>query len=238
VNGPKTKNSFIVGEIVRVERMVGWPAGTPDVVGQQGRVETFHPRPPAEPSGRAGWEVCVWLYALEEVWCFDEDELASTGTVELIDVEGSRRIRREQAGSTTEPPSVTARLFLAPEAPGDVAARVERRLHELGTLAKVVSTTARNDDWACEVVEVLVWPEDEAADYFERLVDQGRDDGWIRRFDDGWSCDFWWSRSSSTSGSFLVAEVNQAAVSLTPWANPTRRPVPPNRTTGPGLPLA
>jgi hypothetical protein len=231
------KSAFLIGEVVRVRRMHGWADGTRNVVGYEGRVETFHPRADVF-TGSPGWEVCIWLFALEEIWCFNEDELITTGRVELVDDLGTRVVPRAEAGAATDPPPVTGRFFVEPGTrPDNLAASIRRRLSDCGDLARLSLKTSRAQDRDSDVIEISVWPEGDASLYFEQLVEGGNDPGWIRKYDDGWSCDFWWSRQSSNAGRFLVDGVQEAAVSLTPWNDPRRRQVPIDRTSDPGLPV-
>ena len=78
---------FRFGEVVRVARMVGWPDGTAALPGQEGTVSAFSPN-----QSGTGWDVGIWLPALEKVWCFDEEDLESTGMVEVEEEDGPRRV--------------------------------------------------------------------------------------------------------------------------------------------------
>lgn len=224
-----------MGEVVRVKQMVGWPQGTADVVGTEGRVVSFHPRPTE--SARSTWETCVWIYELEEVWCFDEEELVSTGRIEFIEDGGTIVKPLTEAEGATDPPSILLRIVVAP---GTVTPALEadigRKVAQLGQLRRVTFKTMSERSGG-GILEVLLWPVEDASEYFEQLVGDQRDTGWIRRFDDGWACDFWWSRDSSNLGLFLVDGIQEAVVSLTPWNDPRRREIPADRTSDAGLPL-
>jgi hypothetical protein len=215
--------------------MVSWPEGTADLRGQEGTVSSFSPN-----QSGAGWNVGVWLPALEEVWGFDEEELESTGVVELEEEGGPRRVPADP--STHEksfPAELVVRLYTEIEA-GDapeVAGSAEVTLRSLIAVERVT--------WEGEVhwhepyrydLTLYVHTHGESREAFEQLV-ASRRSGWVRRVDNGWYCDFWWSREDDESGKpFLAPEASDVSVHLTPWSDPSQRPVPRERTHDPGLP--
>jgi len=46
---------------------------------------------------------------------------------------------------------------------------------------------------------------------------------WTGREDDGWRCDYHWSRWTDTGAVFLAPEIVHAWVGVEPWDDPTRR---------------
>lgn len=216
-------------------RMVGWPEGTADLLGQEGTVSGFSPN-----QSGAGWEVAVWLPAHEKVWSFDEEELESTGVVEVEEESGPRRV---PADPSTHEKSFSADLVItlyteieAGDAP-EVAGSAEVTLRSLIAVERVTwkGEVHWHEPYRYDLV-LNVHVHGDSREAFEQLV-ASRGSGWVRRVDDGWYCDFDWSREADESGKpFLAPEASHVGVSLTPWSNPYSRPVPRGRTHDPGLP--
>jgi hypothetical protein len=86
------------------------------------------------------------------------------------------------------------------------------------------------------IITIKISPLGEPRAAFEKLVSSQRT-GWVSQVDDGWSTDFWWSKQAADGEqTFLVDEAWGAAVWLTPWSDPSYRPVKRGRTHDPGLP--
>jgi hypothetical protein len=215
--------------------MVGWPEGTADLRGQEGTVSSFSPN-----QSGTGWNVGVWLPALEEVWGFDEEQLESTGEVEVEEESGPRRVRADP--STHEESfgaELVVKLYTEIEAgdASEVAGSAEVILRSLIAVERVT--------WEGEVhwhepyrfdLTLNVHTRGNSRESFKQLL-ASRRSGWIRRVDDGWCCDFCWSREDDESGeSFLAPQASHVSIYLTPWSDPSSRPVPRERTHDPGLP--
>jgi hypothetical protein len=226
---------FRFGEVVQVARMVNWPDGTAALPGQEGTVFTFSPN-----ESGTGWNVCIWLPALEKVCCFDEEDLERTGLVEVEVEDGPRRVPADPSTHETSFPAdlvITLYTKIEVDDAPEVAGAAEVNLCSLIAVERVT--------WAGEVywdepyrydLTLQVHTHGDAREAFEHLV-ASRRSGWVRRVDSGWSCSFWWSREADESGEpFLTPEASHVRVSLTPWSNPSSRPIPKGRTHDPGLP--
>ena len=226
---------FRFGEVVRVTQMTGSPQDTEDVRGQEGTVSGF------SPTGEgSAWSVAVWLPEVEEIWSFDEDDLESVGLIELEAGDLRTRVpldpgtHAESFGGEVNVKLVTE--VEAQDAPR-VAAAAEAALCALIPIDRLT--------WKGEVhwhppyrydIDLELTPTGSSREAFEALVAQ-RATGWVRQVDDGWSCDFSWSREADATGKpFLVPEADHVAVSLTPWSDPSSRPIRKGRTHDPGLP--
>jgi Immunity protein 31 len=223
---------FRFGEVVRV---VGWPEGTADQRGQEGTVLGFTPL-----DSGAGWNVAVWLPPHEEMWYFDEEELESTGVVEVEEEDGPRRV---PADPSTHEKSFGAelaiRLYTEIEE-GDAPEVVGSAEVTLRSLIAVEHVTWRGEVHWDEpyrydlTLDVHTLGDSRGA--FEQLV-ASRRSGWDRKVDDGWFCEFGWSREADETGEpFLAPRASHLSVYLTPWSDPSSRPVPRDRTHDPGLP--
>ena len=216
-------------------RMVGWPDDTLDVRGMEGTVSGLSPTD----DGKA-WSIGVWLDDLDEVWCFDESELETAG---MLEVEHDGERTRVPLDPATHEQSfggeLTVRLLTEIDETdaAHVAMEAETALRSLLSLGRLA--------WTGDVhwhppyrydLELEVWTSGDSRDAFETLV-ASRPSGWVSQVDDGWGCHFWWSRESDETGApFLVPEAHDVAVDLTPWSDPSLRPIKKGRTHDPGLP--
>jgi hypothetical protein len=215
--------------------MTGWPDDTEDVRGQEGMISGYAPT-----GDGSAWSAAVWLPEVEEVWSFDEDDLESTGFVELEDGDVRTRVALDSA-THAESFGGEVNVKLLTEVEADDAPRVvaaaEAALRALIPIERL--------SWKGEVhwhppyrydINLELTPVGDSREAFESLV-AARATGWVRQVDDGWSCDFWWSRDDDETGEpFLVPEADHVSVSLTPWSDPSSRPIRKGRTHDPGLP--
>jgi hypothetical protein len=226
---------FRFGEVVRVARMTDCPEDTPDLRGKEGTVSGFAPT--AEGSA---WSVAVWLPEVEEVWSFDEDELRTAGFVEIQADGETTRVPLDPATHVDSfKGELHIRLVTEVEAEDGprVAGAAETALRSLIRVERVTwkAVVHSHPPWRYDVALEVVTSGD-SRDAFEAVV-ASRPTGWVRRVDDGWGCDFWWSRQSDESGEpFLAPEAQDIGLSLTPWSDPSSRPVKKGRTHDPGLP--
>jgi hypothetical protein len=226
---------FRSGEVVRVAQMPEAVGDEPDVRGMEGTVSSFSPCE----DGQA-WSIGVWLDELEEVWSFDERQLESAGMVEVQLDERKTRVPIDPA-SHEESFGGELTVKLLTEIDEREAARLvneaEAALRSLVPLERLT--------WKGEVhwhgpyrydVELELWTSGDARDAFEAIV-ASRRSGWVSQVDDGWGCSFWWSADDDEAGeAFLVPEAHDVAVYLTPWSDPSSRPIKKGRTHDPGLP--
>jgi hypothetical protein len=220
-------------EVVRVLQSV--TDDKSDARGMEGVVSGFAP----DEGGKA-WSIGVWLPEFGEVWAFEEDELEGVGFVQPDEHdENSRRPLDPSTHEESFGGELTVRLLTKiqeAEAPrvADAAEAALRRL-----------LLASRFDWKGEEhwhppyrydLEIEVWTEGDSREAFEALV-TSRPSGWTSQVDDGWGCHFWWSREADETGTpFLVPEADDVAIHLTPWSDPSSRPVKRGRTHDPGLP--
>jgi hypothetical protein len=226
---------FRFGEIVRV-----LPHGhrskedLTEVLGREGKVTTFGP------ADDESWSVGVWFPDLEEMWGLDEDDVESLGVVEVEQDGAVTRLRVDPAGHEESfGGELAVRLLTAvgEQAAPRVVASAEAALQTIIPLRKVA--------WKGGVhwhppyrydIDLEVWTDGNSRDAFEALV-ASRSSGWVSQVDDGWGCHFWWRRADDESGEpFLVPEASDVAIDLTPWSDPSSRPIKKGRTHDPGLP--
>lgn len=222
---------FVFGEVVVVR------SGPADILSQEGVVRGFCPT-----QDETDWDVDVWLPAKEEVWTLHESQLGSAGLVEINDNDGDGD-KRVPLVELSDEMRIPFEMMIAVH--GDFASAhqakslsriVDRYLRALLPVARIDLRVERElHDPGFQIV-ADIWFHADARPAFETFVAQTKE-GWVRKVDTGWSCDFWWSAARARGQKLVIEEAKDIAVQLTPWSDPTRYPVPADRTADPGLPL-
>jgi hypothetical protein len=227
-------------EVVRVVDVsgTGGPEGKERLLGTEGTVMAFSPDP--ENSGR--WAICVWLPLADEGIDFWEDQLETTGLIEVDDDQGAfegiggERVSRLEL-TPTDPPEIWGDelgvQFLVPitnEPPKAIAARVEASLRALIPLDRIRWRGERHSEYEdCWELEFDLWPSDGSRKAFDQLV--AAYNLWQERGDDGWEGFYCWWRTSAQPGEecFILPEAHSIFVIRTPWSDPIYRQVPAGR---------
>jgi hypothetical protein len=225
-------------EVVRIVRLEEWNRHR-DRLGLIGTVTGSHPA-----REERGWVTVVEFSATDDYDHYSEDQLESTGLLEVDDERGPLRDRHGDPVAHVPLPEidpvdywpeliVSALSEISEEPVESLLARAKARVAEILPSADVDAIEERDAEYpACWRVTLTIRSADASRENFERLV--ASYDHWQQEFDDGWGADFSWWRTSAEPGvdGFILPEAHSVFVELSPWNDPSYRPVPAGRNRG------